>query len=332
MSTIEKGDLVLITGCSGYIASQTANQFLEAGYRVRGTVRSKEKVEWLYALFDAKYGKGKFEHVVVPDMMAEGAFDEAVEGVAGVCHTASVMKFSGVYDEVVPAVVKGALNALTAATKEPKMKSFVYTSSSTAALMPQPDKEIHVTKDTWNDQVVHDAQTAPNPWNVYGASKTEAERAIWKAVKETSPPFQVAAVLPNANLGPILQPGAENSSSTASWPLQLWNGDTSVTTSVPPQYFVDVRDTARLHVIAMIDPACNGERIFAFAAPFTWNDILAVLRKQNPGREFPADMEGGGRDMSVVPNGEAEALLRKHYGKGWTGLEEVVEANTATVR
>jgi nucleoside-diphosphate-sugar epimerase len=45
MSTINKGDLVLITGVSGYIASQTANQFLEAGYRVRGTVRSEAKAK-----------------------------------------------------------------------------------------------------------------------------------------------------------------------------------------------------------------------------------------------------------------------------------------------
>ena len=105
MATIEKGSLVLVTGVSGYIASQTANQFLEAGYRVRGTVRSRDKAEWLYKLFDEKYGKGKFEAVEVPDMMADGAFDEAVEGVDGICHMASVMTFSDKPDEVIPTVV-----------------------------------------------------------------------------------------------------------------------------------------------------------------------------------------------------------------------------------
>lgn len=106
MSTIEKGSLVLVTGASGYIASQTCNQFLEAGYRVRGTVRGDEKAKWLYEIFDAKFGKGKFEHAVVPDMMAEGAFDEAVKGVSGVCHMANVMTFSDKYDDVVPPVVR----------------------------------------------------------------------------------------------------------------------------------------------------------------------------------------------------------------------------------
>ena len=108
MSAIEKGSLVLVTGVSGYIASHTALQLLEAGYNVRGTVRSKEKAEWLYELFDKKYGKGTFEAVVVPDMMAEDAFNEAIKGVKGVCHMASVMTFSNKPEEVIPTVVRMA--------------------------------------------------------------------------------------------------------------------------------------------------------------------------------------------------------------------------------
>ena len=105
MSTLEEGSLVLITGVSGYIASHTAVQFVEAGYRVRGTVRSEDKAAWLYELFDSKYGKGKFEAVVVPDMKADNAFDEAIKNVDGVCHMASVMSFSDKPDEVIPVVV-----------------------------------------------------------------------------------------------------------------------------------------------------------------------------------------------------------------------------------
>ena len=280
MPTIEKGSLVLITGVSGYIASHTANQFLEAGYRVRGTVRSSDKADWLYKLFDETYGKGKFEAVVVPDMMTDNAFDDAVKDVSGICHVASVMTFSDNPDEVIPTVVKGALNIMTAATREPSIKALVYTSSSTAALMPQPDKVIKVTKETWDDEAIERANSNPNPWNVYSASKTQAELAVWKAVKETSLPFQVATVLPNMNMGPILQPGAEDSSSTASWVVRLYKGDESVFDGAPSQWYVDVRDTGRLHVIALIDPECKGQRIFAFAAPFTWNDLLAIFRKQ----------------------------------------------------
>ena len=90
---------------TGFIASHTADQFLHDGYRVRGTVRSLDKAQWLYRLFDDKYGKGKFEAVEVSDMMAQGAFDDAVKGVGGICHMASVMTFSDKPDEVIPIVV-----------------------------------------------------------------------------------------------------------------------------------------------------------------------------------------------------------------------------------
>ena len=220
---------------------------------------------------------------------------------------------------------------MLAATKEPGIKSVVYTSSSTAALMPQPNKVIKVTEDTWDEDVIKASETKPDSWNVYGASKTQAEKAIWQTARETSPPFQVACVLPNANLGTIIKPGGEAEASTASWVTGLYSGDTSMMDSVPPQYFVDVRDTARLHVIALIDPACNGQRIFAFAAPFNWNDMLDAFRKLRPDKIFPENREDMGRDLSEVPNEYAEELLKKHYGHGFISFQESIEANIATL-
>ena len=70
----------------------------------------------------------------------------------------------------------------------------VYTSSSAAALSPHPDEELTVTEDTWNQEAVDQVNTNPDPWSVYAASKTEAERAIWKLVNETEPPFQVVRI------------------------------------------------------------------------------------------------------------------------------------------
>ena len=193
--TIEKGSLVLVTGVTGYIASHTANHVLEAGYRVRGTSRSKEKAQWLFDLFDEKYGKGKFEVSVVEDMMAEGAFDEAVKGVDGILHMASVLTFEEDPDKVIPPTVKGALNILTSATKEASIKSLVLTSSSASALIPHPNEVINVTEDTWDTEALDLVDKGEaDGFAVYAASKTEAERAFWKAIDETKPPFQAAAV------------------------------------------------------------------------------------------------------------------------------------------
>jgi len=77
---IPKGSLVLITGINGYVGSHVADQFLEAGYRVRGTTRDLKKAAGLKQLWERKYGADKLELVVVKDISHEGAFDEAVKG------------------------------------------------------------------------------------------------------------------------------------------------------------------------------------------------------------------------------------------------------------
>ena len=77
---IPKGSTVLVTAANGFLGSNIVDQFLKFGYKVRGTTRNLEKNAWMNKLFDAKYGPGKFELVLVPEMKADDAYDEAVKG------------------------------------------------------------------------------------------------------------------------------------------------------------------------------------------------------------------------------------------------------------
>lgn len=104
-SNLYKGSLILVTGANGFVASHVVDRLLEDGFNVRGSVRSEEKGKWLHQVFGNKYGEGRFETVIVPDMQADGAFDAAVKGVAGICHTASIMTFVDKPEEVIPIVV-----------------------------------------------------------------------------------------------------------------------------------------------------------------------------------------------------------------------------------
>ena len=72
--------LVLVTGATGFIGSHIANELLGLGYRIRCTTRDTKKVSWVRELFEGKYGKGRFEAVLVSDMTKPDAFDEAVKG------------------------------------------------------------------------------------------------------------------------------------------------------------------------------------------------------------------------------------------------------------
>lgn len=91
---------------------------------------------------------------------------------------------------------------------------------------------------------------------------------------------------------------------------------------------VNVKDTARLHVAALLDPEVGNERILAFAHPYNWNDVLAVLRKIHPDKNFPTDVEDEPRDLSKLNNSRGAALLKAFGRPGFTGLEETVRENT----
>ncbi len=84
---ISAGELILVTGANGYIASHVVDTLLDQGYNVRGTVRADKK--WLNQYFEQKYGKGRFETQIIPVMDEESAFDEAVKGVSGIIHIVS---------------------------------------------------------------------------------------------------------------------------------------------------------------------------------------------------------------------------------------------------
>jgi nucleoside-diphosphate-sugar epimerase len=66
MPAVEPNSKVLVTGASGFIAAWVVKTLLERGFRVRGTVRSTSKGDYLVNLFKAH--ADRFEYVVVEDI------------------------------------------------------------------------------------------------------------------------------------------------------------------------------------------------------------------------------------------------------------------------
>ncbi|KAM3077216.1 hypothetical protein ACMFMG_003319 [Clarireedia jacksonii] len=329
---IPKGSTVLVTGVNGYIGSHVADQLLLAGYRVRGTTREASKAAKLLDIWEKRYGKDRVELAIVPDMAAKGAFNEAVKGVSGVAHVASNVSFSPDPTQVIPEVLAGINEILDSAASEPSVKRFVFTSSSMAATHPKPNEEFYIDENMWNEEDVKAAHAPPpyepsRAWAVYGASKTESEQALWKFVKEKSPGFVANAVLPNTNFGKLFYPGQP--ASTGGLSRKLFKGDNTIMKTLPPQYFVDVQDNARLHVSALTNPDVKNERLFAFAEPFNSNDVLRVFRKLRPEAKIMDDFHDDNiRDLSKVANTRALELLKSDFGQsGWTSLEESLRMN-----
>lgn len=353
---VPRGSVVIVTGANGYIGSNVVDQLLLLGYRVRGTVRKLDKSKWMQPLLDGKYGAGNFELVEVPDMAAPGAFDEVVKGASGFVHVATPVMQSFDPNEAVPMVVNGILHVLQACCKESGIKRVVMTSSSTAAASPEPNKVFTMDEKTWNTTAV-EAAWAPPPYeglqrrlDVYSASKTQSEQAAWKFMEEQKPGFVFNTVLPNANIGNILSVEHQGYPSTAGWIRALWDGfegnkdlqynpprelnrglwvDQSLTGGA--EYYINVQDNARVHVGALIFPDVQGERLFSFAYPFTWNDILGIFRKLYPEGKFIDNIPDLGRDLSKVSNGRAEELVKRMGRPGWESLEASVKAVADTI-
>lgn len=102
-------------------------------------------------------------------------------GVVAIAHVASVMSLGTDPNNIIPVVKAGVINALEAAASQPSIKSFVYTSSSSAATSPGIDVGHDVREDSWNEDAIKRAwSTSPgdagNHVSIYAASKTEAEK------------------------------------------------------------------------------------------------------------------------------------------------------------
>ncbi|KAL2815047.1 NAD(P)-binding protein [Aspergillus cavernicola] len=327
---IPPGSLILVTGVNGYIASHTVDILLSLGYKVRGTVRAAKP--WLDKYFDDKYGKGRFESVIVTALDDPAAWTKGtLTNVAGLCHIASDLSFSPDPATVIPWVKQSTISLLGAAAREKSVKRFVLTSSSSAALLPVPNAEgVRVDENTWNEASVKKAWDDSTPplerrFHTYAAAKAEQEQAAWRFVKEQHPGFDLNVVVPNCNYGRILLP--EITGSSMGMLRNMLKGDATAMRLLSPQWFVNVEDTARLHALALLNPTVKGERIFAFACPFNWNDIIPILRKLRPeNRLIPNPPENEGRDLSeIVHSKRAEGLLRDFFGQpSWICLEQSI--------
>ena len=92
------------------------------------------------------------------------------------------------------------------------------------------------------------------------------------------------------------------------------------------EYFVDVRDTARLHLIGLVSPDVESERIFAFAEPYNFHDIFTIIKELYPEWKAPPDHSNNDRDLSIV-KGQARALaLLQTLGRdGFIGLRQSIK-------
>lgn len=106
------------------------------------------------------------------------------------------------------------------------------------------------------------------------------------------------------------------------------------TTETCTEYHIDVVDDARIHVIAAaLDSTVQSKRIFAFARPFTFTEMIEILRELRPQvKTLPSLPDNEGRDFSKVPNKLGKTLLQKWYGqKDCKTMKQSIEECLASI-
>jgi nucleoside-diphosphate-sugar epimerase len=279
---------VLVTGGSGWIGNYVILALLSAGYTVRTTIRSlSREAEVRSYLTNGGATVNGLERLSFfeASLDSDVGWAEAIQGCEYVHHVASpfppeVPKHED--DLIIPAR-EGTLRVLKAAATA-GVKRVIVTGSFGAVAYGQEAREEPFTEENWT--VLDDPKYPLTP---YMKSKTIAEKAAWEFIKSDAnrSKMEMVVILPLLVFGPVL---GKDTSSSLEVIKKLMDG------SIPgcPNMnfgFVDVRDVASIHMLAMTKPEAAGQRYVAANddGPFSMLDIAKMIRAKRPeqGKKTP---------------------------------------------
>lgn len=311
-------DLVFITGGSGHIGYQVVLHALQAGYRVRAAVRSKDKIEKILlapsikalGILDDKDSRLQF--VEVPDLSVEDAYDEAIKGTQYAIHVASPITSSYKEGEdlatqfLKPALV-GTMNLLKAAQKAGSIRRVVIT-SSVAAITPSVAFVTGTGDEIYNERSRVQRSSGPfsTPGQAYAAGKAGALNEAEAWVRSENPSFDIIHIFPGYVIGPneLVTDIKDASSGTNALVLGPVLGRDA---GQRPSISIHVNDVASAHVLAL-NPQIDANENPGFVLSSeglqgtSWDRSLQIARQY-----FPKEVQDG-----LLPaNGTIESLTVK---------------------
>lgn len=241
-------DRVLVTGISGFLGGHIALQLLNAGYIVRGSVRSPSKAEKVRDTLARAGGAVSRLEVVALDLLDDAGWDAAMKDVRYLQHTASPFVLAppkNPQDLIRPAVdgTERALNSAIAANVE----RVVLTSSTAAITYGHPRDRHRFSSADWT-------QIEGGSVPAYQQSKTLAERRAWTIMDAAGRHGDLAVIDPSGIFGPLLD---EDPGTSAQLVSILLGGRMPALPrlGINP---IDVRDVAEAHLRAMTASDAGG--------------------------------------------------------------------------
>ncbi|KAN0116832.1 NAD(P)-binding protein [Hyaloscypha variabilis] len=302
------------------ISAHIIDQLLCRGFRVRGTARSQEKLDHVRSKYPDQH---KLELAIVEDVVSKFAFDNILRGASAVIHVASpftVTPKDNEMDLLRPAR-DGTLNVLEAAANTSSIRRVIITSTMAAishiGSSPIPGKIY--TESDWNPVRWDDAVNSTDGHYVYCASKTFAEQEAWKFMEIRKPSFDLISINPAWLIGPFLH-HVEVPSALGESLRECYCNFARKEDNLPPtivQYWVDVRDAAKAHVLALEDSEANGRYLVVSRDKFDWKKAFEGIRDRFPDKDFPR----GDRDYLVESRPDVDPVKAEtQFGLQWIPL------------
>lgn len=313
----------MITGASGYVGGQITKEALQKGYNVRITARTEASA--LKVIADFPDFKSKLSYVIVTDITKPEGFEHAFDGVTRVIHTAS--PFILTPKDNVKDVLEPAINGSTAILEATKTwgssVTRVVVTASFASIVDlfQGKREGYVySEKDWNPTTFEQAAVADSTV-AYCASKGLAEKAMWDWMKENDPGFTLTSICPTWVFGPYVHKpkDAKSLSPSVSTLLRL-NGAKE---PLPFDFggYVDVRDVAAAHVLALENPEAAGER-FLTGQDFRYQLAADVVRANFPDiRDNVPEGQPGFKEPAYALDG---SKVTKVLGVKYRPFEETI--------
>ncbi|KAF2731371.1 NAD(P)-binding protein [Polyplosphaeria fusca] len=322
---------VLLTGANGFVAAHILAGLIERNYYIVGTVRSEKRSNEILTAHPS--WKEYITFVYIPDMMAEGAYDEAfsVGPFDYIIHNASPLNFGATKfeEEIIDPAIKGTTGLLKAAHKKggPTLKRFVLLGSAVAILNEEDDMSkpgAPYTEADWNPVTVQYALDHNSVVAAYNASKKLAEQSAWTYMTSHTPSFDLAVINPDIIIGPLLHhvPDAKSVNQTNTFVYNFLNGTFGDIEAIrfPFYHAVDVRDVARAHIEAMTRPAAANKRIILVSGVLSPQIIVNTIRKHFPKL---ADRVIEGHPEQLMPSGVDPTGWDTSRSKEVLGLEYI---------
>ncbi|KAG6759640.1 hypothetical protein POTOM_036124 [Populus tomentosa] len=298
-----------VTGGTGFIAAYLVKSLLEKGHTVRVTVRDPGNVRKVGFLQEFNGAKERLK-IFKADLLEEGSFDEAIQGVDGVFHIAApvlvpysdriqarfleqfVLSFKlliFLLETLIDPCIKGTLNVLNSCSKASSVKRVVFTSSSSTVRYRDDTPQIFSLNEShWSDT---EYCKRHNLWYAY--AKTVAEKEAWRVSKENG--IDLVSFIPSFVVGPLLAP---EPNSTLLLIQSIVKGSRGEYPNMTVG-FTHIDDVVAGSILAMENSEASG-RLLCSGQVAHWSQIIEMLRAKYP--SYPYENKCSSQEGDTNPH------------------------------